>query len=224
MLTPSETRAREAREPTNGFRTIVADPPWEPSLHRNTVGRREGPYRAGPQRYYPVMTVDEICALCVPSARKAHLYLWVINQHVDWGYRVARAWGFEPQQMLTWAKSGFGTGQFQSNSESILVCRKGGPVANAFGKTRGTWFQWSRGRHSQKPHEFFALVERVSPGPYLEMFARSDRAGWSNWGLEAPLGTSLFETVDRRSLPSLPASLESQKEGAADSASVKERV
>lgn len=165
-------------------RTVVADPPWWPRLHRNTVGRRKGPYRAGPQRYYTVLTVEQIIALRPETQRKAHLWLWVLNQHVDWGYEVARAWGFEPQQMLTWCKTGLGTGQFQCNSESILVCRKGGPTGNAFGKTGGTWFNWSRvaREHSRKPDELFELVERVSPGPYLEMFARRRRPGWAQMG------------------------------------------
>ena len=163
-------------------RAVVADPPWWPKLHANTKGRKAGPYRAGPQRYYRLMSVEQIIT-CKPETHpKAHLWLWVINQHVDWGYAVARAWGFEPQQMITWAKPGFGTGQFQSNSESVLVCRKGGPVGNAFKKTSCTWFKWPRGRHSEKPGEFFDLVERVSPGPYLEMFARRRRSGWVQMG------------------------------------------
>ncbi len=168
----------------NDFRTIVADPPWWPTLHANTVGRREGPYRAGPQRYYPLMKVEAIETLRPPSAKRSHLWLWVLNQHVDWGYRVARAWGFEPQQMITWCKPTLGTGQFQCNTESVLLCRKGGPVDNAFGRSAGTWFEWPRRRHSQKPDEFFALVERVSPGAYLEMFARTPRNGWAVWGNE----------------------------------------
>lgn len=166
------------------FRCIVADPPWEPKLHKNTVGRRHGKYRAGPQRYYPLMPVNEICGLCPPSEDRSHLWLWCLNQHVDWGYLVARAWGFEPQQMVTWRKPGFGTGQFQCNTEQVLICRKGGPVGNAFGMTGGTGFDWPRGRHSEKPDEFYELVEAVSPGPYLEMFARRDRQGWSVWGDE----------------------------------------
>ncbi len=168
------------------FRTVVADPPWRPRLHRNTVGRTEGPYRAGPQRYYSLMDVEDIELMCPNTAKQAHLWLWCLNQHLDWGYRVARAWGFEPQQMLTWCKPGFGTGQFQSNSEQVLVCRKGGPAGNAFGKTNGTWFQWPRGRHSEKPSAFFTLVEAVSPGPYLELFSRSPRPGWACWGNECP--------------------------------------
>ncbi len=168
------------------YRTIVADPPWWPSLHRNTKGRAAGPYRAGPQRYYHLLTVEQIAALAPKSAPKAHLWLWCINQHVDWGYAVARAWGFEPQQMLTWVKPTLGTGRFQSNSEQVLVCRKGGPVDNAFGATGGTWFNWPRRRHSEKPAAFFSLVERASPGPRLEMFARTRRDGWDSWGDEVP--------------------------------------
>jgi N6-adenosine-specific RNA methylase IME4 len=118
------------------------------------------------------------------TERKAHLWLWVLNQHIDWGYEVARAWGFEPQQMLTWRKPGLGTGRFQCNTESVLVCRKGGPAGNPFGATGGTGFDWPRGRHSEKPAAFFDLVERVSPGPYLEMFARCRRLGWDSHGNE----------------------------------------
>ena len=165
-------------------RTVVADPPWWPSLHRNTVGRREGPYRAGPQRYYPLLTVEQIELMAPETAPKAHLWLWTLNQHLDWGVRVARAWGFEPQQTLTWCKPGYGTGQFQCNSEQVLLCRKGGPAGNAFGKTGGTWFEWPRGRHSEKPQAFYELVERVSPGPYHEMFARRPREGWTCMGNE----------------------------------------
>lgn len=163
-------------------RTVVADPAWTPKLHANTVGRREGKYRAGPQRYYKTLTVEQIIALRPETQPKAHLYLWVLNQHVDWGYTVARAWGFEPQQMGTWCKPGLGTGQFQCNTEQFLICRKGGPVNNAFGKTIGTHFHWPRGRHSEKPAEFYELVERVSPGPYFEMFARKHRLGWDAMG------------------------------------------
>jgi len=45
-----------------------------------------------------------------------------------------------------------------------------------------TWWQWSRGPHSVKPAAFMDMVERVSPGPYVELFARSPRLGWDSWG------------------------------------------
>lgn len=52
-----------------------------------------------------------------------------------------------------------------------------------------TWWLWPRGRHSEKPEAFLDLVERISPGPYLELFARRDRLGWDTWGDES-LGTA----------------------------------
>jgi len=168
------------------IRTVVADPPWLPRLHRNTAGRREGKYRGGPQRHYATLEVDEIAGLQPETANKAHLWIWVLSQHIDWGYTVARAWGFEPQQMITWTKP-LGLGQFQCSTEHALVCRKGGPAANSFGKTGGTHFAWrAPRRHSAKPAAFFDLVERVSPAPYLEMFARETRLGWLSWGDEVP--------------------------------------
>lgn len=164
------------------YRTIVADPPWTPALGQTWETRFTD--KARPQKHYSTLTVDEICRWNVPSATQAHLWLWVINQHIDWGYQVARAWGFEPWNMLTWCNPGLGVGRFQANTEHVLICRKGSRHGNPFGATNGTYFQWPRGRHSQKPDEFFMLVERVSPGPYLELFARHQRNGWDVEGDE----------------------------------------
>lgn len=57
--------------------------------------------------------------------------------------------------------------------------------STATGRAAGRWFTWPRGRHSEKPEAFFDLVEQVSPGPYLELFARRQRLGWDTWGNEA---------------------------------------
>jgi hypothetical protein len=54
----------------------------------------------------------------------------------------------------------------------------------AVGRAPGRWFQWPRGKHSAKPEAFLDLVESVSPGPYLELFARRNRLGWDTWGNE----------------------------------------
>lgn len=170
------------------YSTIVADPPWQPGLG-GTWGARVDKGR--PQRFYGTMPVDEIKALNVPAAPQAHLYLWALSQHADWGFEVARAWGFEPVTMLTWCKPGLGVGRFRCNTEHVIVARKGTRHGNPFGSggrvsqaTEGTHFAWPRGRHSQKPEAFYLLVERLSPGPYLEMFARDRRLGWDAWGNE----------------------------------------
>jgi hypothetical protein len=45
-----------------------------------------------------------------------------------------------------------------------------------------SWWEWPRGAHSEKPAAFLDIVEQVSPGPYVELFARSPRLGWDSWG------------------------------------------
>lgn len=172
------------------FKTIVADPPWTPKLGGRWSARVD---KGRPQRFYETMTLDDIKVLEVPAARQAHLYLWAITPHVDWAFDVARAWGFDPITMLTWKKPGLGVGRFRCNTEHVVLARKGSRHGNPFGRggrheqaTEGTLFEWPRGRHSEKPDDLFALAERISPAPRLEMFALAERPGWSVWGDEAP--------------------------------------
>ena len=184
------------------YRTVVADPPWTPSLGATWNSRKDGPSKPGPQRYYETLSVEQIIALAPTTAKQAHVYIWCLTQHVDWGYEVARAWDCEPITLLTWRKPGLGVGRFQCNTEHVLVARKGPRAGNPFGSgsrnnaaTNGTCFEWPRGRHSEKPQGFFTLVERLSPAPRLEMYARAPREGWATWGKEAAgLTMPLFDT------------------------------
>ena len=170
------------------YRTIVADPPWH-------VGR--GPEWAsnGASRplTYPTMTVAEISALPVADLAHrggAHLYLWTINAYLERTYDVARAWGFKPSTLLTWCKPprGLGLGgTYSLTTEHVLFCRRG--VGALRRHKDSTWYGWPRSAHSVKPEAFLDMVERVSPGPRVELFARRDRLGWDTWGNEA-LGTA----------------------------------
>jgi N6-adenosine-specific RNA methylase IME4 len=167
------------------YRTVVADPPWQPKMALTNGGAPKG----SPQNFYNTMTVPEIIALRPRLAPQAHVYIWCLTQHVDWGYEVARAWGADPIILWTWKKPGLGVGRFRCNTEHVLVARKGDRIGNPFGQggrhsqaTNGTLFEWPRGRHSEKPDQFFDLVETLSPGPHLEMYARTTRLGWSSWG------------------------------------------
>lgn len=170
------------------YKTIVADPPWQPTMAIvNSPASGVGAPKASPQRHYTTLSVEEICHMVPPSEKQAHLWLWVLSPHIDWGYHVSRAWGFEPLQTITWCKPGLGVGRFQCNTEHVLLCRKGSRQGNPFGMTHGTHFSWPRGCHSEKPDEFYDLVQSVSPGPYLEMFARRFRAGWMVTGNEVGL-------------------------------------
>jgi len=172
--------------------TVVADPPWpgpvgdwrsKPLVVREHSLRVHG--RKAPSNVYPLLSLDQIAFHKPETAPLAHLWLWSLPQHVDWAWDTSCRWGFEPVHLLAWCKPGFGTGGFQANTEYVVLARKGGPTKNAFGRMRGTHFGWDRtSRHSTKPEDFFTLVESVSPGPYLEMYARQRRPGWSSWGNE----------------------------------------
>ena len=172
----------------SAFRCIVADPPWQ-------VNRLESPgnipfgsngnvLKSIPLEY-PTMSVEEIAALKVPADKDAHLYIWTINSYIEATYDIARAWGFEPSTMLYWLKQPMGLGlggAFVPCVEPILFCRRGKlPVKSRCDRN---WWGWPRGRHSAKPEEFQTVVESVSPGPYLELFARRKRHGWASWGNE----------------------------------------
>lgn len=179
------------------YRTVVADPPWQPEMAITNGGAP----KASPQLRYNTLSVPEIIALRPRMAEQAHLYIWGVTQHVDWAYHVAYAWGAKPIILLTWRKPGVGTGRFQCNTEHVLVARVGNRMGNPFGQggrhapaTNGTCFEWPRGRHSAKPREFFELVERLSPEPRLEMYARGPREGWAVWGNQANGGPAITDT------------------------------
>lgn len=165
------------------YRTIVADPPW-----RTSTGPGFAPNNGHKALSYPTMTLDTIKALPVAELadEQAHLYLWTTNILVRRAYEVVEAWGFKPSVLLTWCKAPIGLGlgdAFGITTEHVLFAHRGGlrPLTRA----PSTWWLWKRGKHSAKPEAFLDLVETVSPGPYLELFARRNRLGWDTWGNES---------------------------------------
>ena len=171
------------------YRTIVADPPWKvntgPSWGTPNTGVKNSRSHG---LTYEVMTVGAIERLPVDTLAddNAHLYLWTINRYVEAAFDVVRAWGFNPSTLLTWCKPRKGKGlggAYALTTEFCLFARRG---TLAY---RERWpessFHWPRHQHSRKPDGFLDIVESVSPGPYLEMFARRNRLGWDTWGNEA---------------------------------------
>jgi N6-adenosine-specific RNA methylase IME4 len=169
------------------YRTIVADPPWH--VGAGPVWASNGPSR---KLEYPTMSFEEIMDLPVKAlaAPGAHLYIWTINAYLERTYDLAREWGFKPSTLLTWAKppNGIGLGgTYSLTTEHVLFARRG--TCKALERVDSTWWLWPRGRHSAKPEAFLDMVERVSPEPRVELFARRARFGWDYWGNES-LGTA----------------------------------
>ena len=160
--------------PHGPFRTIVADPPWR---FQDLGSRVRTPY--------PTLKTSEICALPVAelAGPKAHLYLWVVDAFKEAGYNLVRVWGFEPKLEIVWV-------YFRHAHESCIFAIRGGLRTLDGGLS--TVLMAPRGTHSQKPEAFSELVERASPGPYLELFARRQRPGWTCWGNEVcPVGAEV---------------------------------
>jgi len=165
--------------PKGPFRTIVADPPWQynkrpddPS-HRNALG-------------YPSMTIEEIAAMPVQgmSHKDAVLWLWVTNAHLPEVWPIVAAWGFQYKTMLTWAKHKMGTGDWlRGKTEHCLMCVRGKPTINLTNET--TILNGKVRKHSQKPEEFYAMVEKLCPGSKAELFSRQAREGWQSHGNES---------------------------------------
>jgi len=184
----AELRALGARR----FATVLADPPWR---FQNRTGKMAPEHRRLSR--YGTMSVAEICALPVAdvTASRAHLYLWVPNALVQEGLAVMAAWGFTYKSNLVWYKTrkdggpdGRGVGfYFRNVTELLLFGVRGSSARTLAPGRRQTNIIVSRKReHSRKPDEQYDIIERCSPGPYLELFARHERGAWTAWGNEAP--------------------------------------
>ena len=176
------------------YRTIVADPPWR---YTKNPPPKTGS-GASAEHQYPTMTTDDMALLDVASLAEddAHLYMWVTNPILTEqrpsitgtlnAPALVRAWGFEPKTMLTWHKTGPpGMGFYwRGQTEHVIFATRGNAPISAGIRLRNL-FESPRASHSEKPDLFLDLVEQVSPGPRLEMFARRQRFGWDTWGNEA---------------------------------------
>ncbi len=171
------------------YRTIVADPPWDHSdgfvTCSHTPGKWIGPAR-GYSLPYAAMSLEAIAELPVSdlAGRDARLFLWTTNRFIEDAFDIIRAWRFRYRQTLTWKKlDGIG-GSVAPNSEFLLVAARGAP--ELLSRLPNAVIDRSQTKeHSRKPDVFLDLIEQISPGPYLELFARRQRLGWDTWGDEA---------------------------------------
>ena len=173
--------------PHGGYRTIVADPPWQ-------YGKWGAPTNRSGQTYdmpYETMTVEEICDLPVASiaAESCDLYLWTTAKYLPNSFCVVESWGFRYCQTLVWCKTPRGTGQgglYCPTTEFIVLARKG-KMPEGKKRVETTWWNVKRphNAHSKKPEHFQDVIESVSDAPRIELFARRKRLGWDVWGNEA---------------------------------------
>lgn len=169
--------------PDGRFRTVVIDPPWP----MEKIQREVRPNQVGFD--YPTMSVEEIAGMDVPGLLwdDAFVFLWTTQKFLPDAFDILARWGVKYRFTMVWHKPGgiqpYGLPQY--NAEFVLAAAQGNPN---FLDTTGfpVAFNAPRGRHSEKPEEFYELVARVTAGPRVDMFARRDRReqGFEVWGNE----------------------------------------
>lgn len=181
------------------YAVVYADAPWPTkagrTFNRYKVVDGKQVFNFGDNKArdlaYPTMAVEDIAALPVSDLveKNAHLYFWVTNQYLLQAETIIKAWGFKYSTTLVWAKNPMGGGlggTFGISTEFLIFATRGSLKATK--KVKGTWFnvqrQYENGApcHSKKPDFFIELIEQVSPGNKLEMFARRKREGWDVFG------------------------------------------
>jgi N6-adenosine-specific RNA methylase IME4 len=209
MSQPSPVAEEFLTSVSGSYGTILADPPWR-------FSNRTGKMAPEHQRLlrYQTLSFQEIKQMSVGdvAAPQSHLYLWIPNALLAEGLETMKAWGFEYKTNLVWFKirkdggpDGRGVGfYFRNVTELVLFGVKGKFRTLAPGRRQVNILRSRKKGHSRKPDELYDIIESCSPGPYLELFARSSRPNWSSWGNEVD-GVSL--PGDRIVLNSNPGQL-----------------
>lgn len=191
---------------SKAFRVLVADPPWpEPTSYlpskdpryRNEI-KGKGLYignknlQNSAAREYDLLSLEEICSFKLPKlADDCFLWLWVPHRKFEDALQVMKAWGFKYCKTgIVWVKMKNDlTGptmrpgvRIRMVHELLLLGVKGKPKQKV--KNLRSVFLIPPRKHSQKPEEIMDAIEQYSNGPYAELFARRERAGWSCFGNE----------------------------------------
>jgi len=160
------------------FGTIYADPPWQ---YGNQATR------AATSNHYDTLMPDEIAELPISQLtnENAHLHLWTTNAFLFECPNIMESWGFEWKSSFVWVKQQMGIGNYWRVSHEFLLLGVKGSLP-FMAKDEKSWIELPRGKHSSKPEEIVDKIERVSPGPYLELFGRRTRKNWTVWGNQIP--------------------------------------
>ena len=162
------------------YKCILADPPW--------LERGGGKIKRGADKHYPLLKTHEIIETMLRAEVwtpdiNCHLWLWVTNNFLKDGLEVMKALGFRYVTNLVWVKDRVGLGQYLRGQHELLLFGVRGRLASESRSTPSVIVA-PRTKHSAKPEESFSVIESVSPGPRLEMFAREQRDGWDSFGYE----------------------------------------
>lgn len=176
------------------YSVIYADPPWKYKNENPPCLPEKQPETCKVEYYYPTMTLEEIKNLPLKeiTEKDCVLFLWATTPAIQEAFEVMKAWGFKYKTMITWEKTnndcmGY---WFRVCTEHLLVGVKGN--IKSFRNMTRTCYRSKREKHSKKPDYFYELIESVTTGNKLELFARQERKGWDTFGNEVKNSIDLY--------------------------------
>lgn len=178
LLTCEKSQVNSLPLPTGKYQVIYADPPWQ---YDNTG------LKGSAESHYPTMSMDELCQLNVSTlvGDAAILFIWVTSPFLQEGLQLCQAWGFEYKTTFVWIKdkSTYGKLGFYNygQHEFLFTATKGSCLPRPGTLEPSVLFAPKR-EHSGKPEAVYELIEKMYPGPYVELFARKTRPNWATWG------------------------------------------
>lgn len=192
------------------YRVVYSDPPWK------FGDKLPGPSR-GAERHYSCMSSEQLCRLQMPPiADDAIMFMWRVGAMQEDALTVMHMQGFDQKSEIVWVKTKtgvviedwdeveesdlrMGMGRYTRYCHEVCLIGVRGRAATQVVKNhsiRSVFFA-EREEHSKKPDKMYNIIEKMveGEGPFVELFARKLRAGWSSFGLE--LGSSLNEIPSR---------------------------
>lgn len=178
--------------PTGKYDVVLADPPWSYYGAADKWGAAA--------KFYDTMSDDDILSLDVASllTKTSVVFLWATAPRLDLATRTLAAWGLHYRGVpFVWVKCsrsgkpygarGVRPSIVKPTTEFVLagsLTKTGRPMPVA-DESVPQVVMASPGRHSEKPDEVQARIERLYPNASrIELFARRQRAGWASWGNE----------------------------------------
>ena len=159
------------------YQIIYADPPWSYNDKQNIE------VLGGAVKHYTTMPLEDICALPVPAADNAVLFIWVTSPLLEDVFKVISAWGFKYKSSFVWDKVAHNMGHYNSVRHELLLIATKGSCTPDVPKLFDSVVSIERTEHSRKPKEFRDMIDTLYPkGERLEMFAREAPDGWDVWG------------------------------------------
>ena len=180
------------------FRAILADPPWADVPPGGRPSNRDTWFGQG-----HTISIPKLLAASVPAADDSLLFLWCRNGNTPTGLDILKAWGFKYINHMIWVKItgsnkpllGMG-GSYLRNSHELLLIGRRGTIPRRTMDIPSVLMAPRSSIGGEKPKGVYDIIERIVDGPYLELFARERRPGWSAYGNEIESDVIIPEWIE----------------------------